>query len=126
MRWNLKNGVALGTLSLALAGCGMADGRKDGPGFGRAPNGDAGLETVDAQSLPPMAAPEPYNPSDNVQYDEVGHAVVYGDDMQGGQTASGETFNAEAISVAHASLAMPSYVEITRLDSRQNYHRTGE
>jgi rare lipoprotein A len=117
MRWNLKNGVALGTLVVTVAGCGMVDGRKDGPGFSKAPRGEPGLETADTQPMPPMAAPEPYNPADNIQYDDVGYAVAYGDDMQGGQTASGEPFLADAISVAHATLPMPSYVEITRLDS---------
>jgi rare lipoprotein A len=117
MRWNLKNGVALATLAVALAGCGVVGGRKDGPGYGKAPEGDAGLQTADAGPMAPMVAPEAYNPSDNVQYDEVGYANVANEGSQGNQTASGEPYFDAAISVAHATLPMPSYVELTRLDN---------
>ena len=56
-------------------------------------------------------------PQDKVSYDEVGYASWYGPDRAGTNLASGEVFDAAAISAAHASLPVPSYAEITDLRS---------
>ncbi len=51
------------------------------------------------------------------RYDEVGFASWYGEEVGGGRTASGEPFNPDAITAAHNSLPLGSFVEVTALDS---------
>lgn len=58
-----------------------------------------------------------YVPADTADYDEVGFASWYGDERAGQPTANGERFNPEAVSAAHRTLPMPSYVEVTALDT---------
>lgn len=56
-------------------------------------------------------------PSDQVNYDEVGYASWYGDEVRGNKTSNGEVFDPQAITAAHPTLPMPSYVEVTNLDN---------
>ena len=78
----------------------------------------------------PMVADEPvtigvpytvagvtYTPENAPNYDAVGYAGWYGEEVQGNKTANGETFMPTAISAAHKTLPLPSYVEVTALDS---------
>src|SRR3546814_5799298 len=58
-----------------------------------------------------------YTPIDVADYDEVGYAGRYGDDLAGKPTANGEDFDPAAISAAHKTLPLPSYVEVTALDT---------
>src|SRR3546814_6033080 len=58
-----------------------------------------------------------YTPIDVADYDEVGYAGRYGDDLAGKPTANGETFDPASISAAHKTLPLPSYVEVTALDT---------
>ncbi len=58
-----------------------------------------------------------YTPEDAPNYDEVGYAGWYGAEAQGNQTANGETFVASGVTAAHRTLPLPSYVEVTALDS---------
>ncbi|SEQ69441.1 rare lipoprotein A [Sphingobium sp. YR768] len=58
-----------------------------------------------------------YTPADPVYYDEVGYAGAIEDGSQGGTTATGETFVPSAITAANKTLPLPSYVEVTALDS---------
>lgn len=58
-----------------------------------------------------------YTPQDAVNYDEVGYAGWYGEELHGSATANGESFVATAVSAAHRTLPMPSYVEVTALDT---------
>lgn len=58
-----------------------------------------------------------YTPADTAQYDEVGYASYYGADRVGQATASGEIFNPASASAAHKTLPIPSYVEVTALDT---------
>ena len=55
--------------------------------------------------------------NDQVNYDEVGYASVSGDELRGAQTQSGEVFSPEAITAAHRSLPIGSFIEVTDLDS---------
>jgi rare lipoprotein A len=57
-----------------------------------------------------------YVPADDRDYDEVGLADWYGPES-GGRTASGEAFRPDGITAAHTTLPMPSYVEVTALDT---------
>ncbi len=58
-----------------------------------------------------------YTPADTPDYDEVGYASYYGAEMAGNQTANGEAFIPTAFTAAHKTLPLPSYVEVTSLDT---------
>jgi rare lipoprotein A len=62
-------------------------------------------------------APPSSPPVDLATYDEVGYASYYGSELAGRQTANGEVYNPDGISAAHKTLPMPSYVEVTNLDT---------
>jgi len=57
-----------------------------------------------------------YVPSDNPAYDQLGYASWYGEES-GKMTANGERFRHGAIAAAHTTLPLPSYVEVTALDT---------
>jgi rare lipoprotein A len=58
-----------------------------------------------------------YVPAEQPNYDEVGLASWYGDQFNGKPTADGELFDMNGISGAHATLPMPSIVEVTNLEN---------
>jgi rare lipoprotein A len=58
-----------------------------------------------------------YTPQDVISYDEVGYASFYGEELAGQPTANGEIFVPSAITAAHKTLPIPSYAEITALDT---------
>ena len=57
-----------------------------------------------------------YTPAADPAYDRVGYASWYGPES-GNQTANGERFRPDGITAAHTTLPLPSYVEVTALDS---------
>ena len=77
-----------------------------------------------------------YTPEENGRYRAEGLASWYGDDFHGRLTANGEIYDMAAISAAHPTLPMPSYVRVTNLSSgkslivrvndRGPYHRNRE
>lgn len=66
---------------------------------------------------PYVVAGRVYVPQDDPHYNAVGLASWYGDDFQGRATANGETFDGNAISAAHPTLPLPSYVRVTNLSN---------
>lgn len=58
-----------------------------------------------------------YTPANPSHYDEVGLASYYGNELAGRPTANGESFNPSGISAAHRTLPLPSYVEVTSLQT---------
>ena len=58
-----------------------------------------------------------YYPADDRDYDEVGLASWYGAQFHGGQTANGEQFDMDRVGAAHKTLPLPSYVEVTAIDT---------
>ncbi|WP_345827090.1 endolytic peptidoglycan transglycosylase RlpA [Pantoea sp. BRR-3P] len=52
---------------------------------------------------------------DPSNYSEVGLAAWYGDEAQGNRTAIGESYDPEAMTAAHPTLPLPSYVRVTNL-----------
>ena len=57
-----------------------------------------------------------YTPAADAGYDRVGYATWYGPES-GNQTANGERFQPDGITAAHTTLPLPSYVEVTALDT---------
>jgi rare lipoprotein A len=57
-----------------------------------------------------------YVPHVDRAYDAVGYASWYGDES-GNMTANGEKYRPEGISAAHKTLPLPSYVEVTSLQT---------
>lgn len=58
-----------------------------------------------------------YVPAEQPDYDTVGTASWYGDAFHGKSTANGEAFDMHMVSAAHATLPLPSIVEVTNLDN---------
>ncbi|MCG7387822.1 endolytic peptidoglycan transglycosylase RlpA [Pantoea sp. ACRSB] len=52
---------------------------------------------------------------DPSNFSEVGLATWYGDEAQGKRTATGESCDPDALSAAHPTLPLPSYVRVTNL-----------
>jgi rare lipoprotein A len=50
-------------------------------------------------------------------YRATGMASWYGNELRGRKTAIGETFNPDGMTAAHRTLPLPSYVEVTSLDT---------
>lgn len=58
-----------------------------------------------------------YVPREEPGYDRSGIGSWYGDDFHGRKTANGEVFDKNALTAAHPTLPMPSYVYVTNLDN---------
>lgn len=58
-----------------------------------------------------------YVPEHNPNYAAAGSASWYGSDFHGRRTANGEIFSANAITAAHPTLPLPSYVRVTNTDN---------
>jgi rare lipoprotein A len=122
MRFTSKTVSSLGVL-LLLSSCGSFDGVGDSekavqqiPSAADAPAPGVSDTPVRLGS-PFQVGNVTYTPSDVAAYDEVGYASWYGQDFSGRNTANGEIFMPEAISAAHKTLPMPSYVEVTALET---------
>jgi rare lipoprotein A len=57
-----------------------------------------------------------YVPAADPSYDRLGYASWYGPES-GSRTANGEHFRPDGLSAAHTTLPLPSYVEVTSLES---------
>ncbi len=57
-----------------------------------------------------------YTPAADPTYDMLGYASWYGSES-GNRTANGERFRAKWVTGAHTTLPLPSYVEVTALDT---------
>jgi rare lipoprotein A len=58
-----------------------------------------------------------YYPEENYEYDETGIASWYGAAFHGKLTANGEVYDMNALTAAHRTLPMPSFVRVTNLDN---------
>jgi rare lipoprotein A len=57
---------------------------------------------------------------DSIGYLEIGIASWYGKKFHGRHTSNGETYDMLALTAAHRSLPLPSYVKVTNLDNRRH------
>ncbi|WP_246206547.1 septal ring lytic transglycosylase RlpA family protein, partial [Propylenella binzhouense] len=64
---------------------------------------------------PYKVAGKTYTPKASPNYDAIGIASWYGPRFDGRMTAGGETFESLALSAAHPTLPLPSYVRVTNL-----------
>lgn len=113
----MKSVWVIAGVALLLTGCGGGSGKSRS--FETAP-----LANGSGVSDYPVKIGEPYElggvtytPSDAYNYDETGYASWYGKEMSGSNTANGEMFNPDAITGAHRTLPLPSYAEVTALDT---------
>ena len=58
-----------------------------------------------------------YYPKEDFNYDETGIASWYGTKFHGRKTANGEIYDMNALTAAHRTLPMPSYVRVTNLEN---------
>jgi len=111
-------------LLLALVGCastgdgyyssgssGAPSGRY--PQDGELPKGDQGVARKVGK--PYKIAGVWYYPKEEENYDEIGLASWYGEDFHGKKTANGEYFNMNALTAAHKTLPLPTFVKVTNV-----------
>ncbi|MEJ7935610.1 RlpA-like double-psi beta-barrel domain-containing protein [Sphingobium sp. AN558] len=117
MRSNNKLRLSIGSacLFLALGGTGLAKPRP----IVTAPVARAAMVADDPVQIgePYKVGDKSYAPADSPGYDEVGYAGTYTIDGAIGTTANGERFIAEGVTGTHKTLPLPSYVEVTSLNS---------
>ncbi|WP_338425488.1 septal ring lytic transglycosylase RlpA family protein [Sphingopyxis kveilinensis] len=118
MKSIVRGGGLIAGAALILSGCGGADGARSAGAVTDPTVASPGVADV------PVIVGEPYRigdvtytPADVMDYDDVGYAGWYGDDLSGQTTANGEIFDPARISAAHKTLPLPSYVEVTALDT---------
>jgi len=58
-----------------------------------------------------------YYPQEDFEYDETGIASWYGAKFHGRRTANSEIYNMNALTAAHRTLPMPSFVRVTNLEN---------
>jgi rare lipoprotein A len=120
----LKGALLGAALACGLSACasvtpapeGLAAAYRAPPAPGRAGGSAAGAPRYKL-GAPYQSGGVWYVPAEQPNYDEVGLASWYGDAFNGKPTADGEIFDMEGISAAHATLPMPSIVEVTNLDN---------
>ncbi len=61
-----------------------------------------------------------YKPKKVSSYEKTGVASWFGDASHGRKTANGEIFNMHALTAAHPTLPLPSYVRVTNLDNKRS------
>ena len=120
MRSIVREGTLVVGAALLLSACGVVGGKREGgpaPGPTPAPTAELVSDTPVKVGDPYMIAGVTYTPADIPDYDDVGYASWYGEELAGKPTANGEIFNPDGISAAHRTLPLPSYVEVTALDT---------
>lgn len=101
--WRTSGLAAIGTLALLLSACAGGNVR---------PVSDTPVKI----GKPYAVRGKTYVPEADPGYDMLGYASWYGSES-GNVTASGERFRPEWITAAHRTLPLPTYVEVTALDT---------
>ena len=102
--------ISLIILSAVLSGCG------EEPGLQTSAPPAPGVKIGN----PYKVAGKWYTPEENPNYNQVGIASWYGSDFHNKTTANGETYNMNALTAAHTTLPMPSYVRVTNLENNRS------
>ncbi len=123
MRWNDKRVLSVAALAAALAGLSanstVAAKSKAEKRADRAPAYDPSIVQPEIPVLgePYTIAGEKFEPKDDNSFDEVGYSITMSPDMPGGTAMTGEPYNPSAITISHRILPVPSYVELTNLET---------
>ncbi len=111
----IRNGLAVTVAGGLLTACASVGGG-DGPAV-RAPVVTDPAPIVSGTMRPYQIKGRWYRPAEDPTYDEVGMASWYGAQHNGRPTASGETFDMNALTAAHKTLPLPGLVEVTNLEN---------
>jgi len=103
-------------LALLLASCGDGADRPGKHAAVKRPRGPASDLPVKI-GKPYQVAGQWYWPADKRDYDEVGLASWYGPQFHAAATANGEFYDMNWVTAAHKTLPLPSYAEVTAIDS---------
>lgn len=117
--------IAVGS-AVAVAACSSqrsADTRRVDPRYGTSPSPrvvDLGRPVAKGRGTykigqPYKVAGRWYTPMEDPGYDRSGVASWYGTDFHGRKTANGEVYDMHALTAAHPTLPLPSYVYVTNL-----------
>ncbi|MBT5185739.1 MAG: septal ring lytic transglycosylase RlpA family protein [Kordiimonadaceae bacterium] len=104
--------ITISLLCIAISACGQNSGDLQTS----APPAPSGVKVGDPYKI----AGKWYTPETNPTYNQVGIASWYGADFHNKQTANGETYNMNALTAAHTTLPMPSYVRVTNLENNRS------
>ena len=115
MQWRAEHIALSSGLMLMLGSCGMVDGTRDGRFRADAPKRGGVSDLPVKIGRPYVVKGVTYTPVDDRNYDAVGFASWYGEELSGNLTANGERFEPSGITAAHRTLPLPSYVEVTAL-----------
>ena len=116
----------MAALCLALANCGKTGGVDPKYGVAASPRvisdgrpipKGGGRKQV---GKPYTIAGRTYVPRENPNYSATGIASWYGSDFHGRKTANGEIYDMNALSAAHPTLPLPSYVRVTNLKNKRS------
>lgn len=106
---------------MALASCASIVGNDQGSMPQRAPQAPSQYNQVSDDPVmlgaPFSVGAINYTPQDIPAYDEVGYASYQGTESGIRKTANGELFQPAGATAAHKTLPLPSYVEVTTLDT---------
>jgi len=126
MRRN-KTRLIVFAIAIALAGCGGQKTRRDGPGSGRIPDlpGDAIPRPEPRSKFGNGPQYEVLNKTYTVMrssagYRERGVASWYGNKFHGNLTSNRETYDMYAMTAAHKTLPLPSYVRVRNLRNNKS------
>jgi rare lipoprotein A len=84
------------------------------------PSGRSNMGGLYHVGKPYTVAGKTYYPREDPNYRAVGVASWYGSAFQGRRTANGEVFDMHALSAAHPTLPLPSYVRVTNLTNHRS------
>lgn len=94
-----------------------ADDAEDAAADAQGEEGAAPFLERERVGPPYQAGGQWYVPTPEPGYSENGVASWYGQDFHGRRTASGETFDQDALTAAHPTLPIPSLVQVTNLEN---------
>lgn len=117
----MRRTPAILAVAVALAGCNVFGYPGGAPAPTAAPAGSAGGREAGSTRGGPTEYEVfgvRYRVLDSAEgYDETGIASWYGKDFHGRSTSSGEPYDMNAMTAAHRTLPLPTYVEVTNLEN---------
>lgn len=109
-----KTAFVVSLSSVALGACSYTGSSDTGRGSGYS---DSGATAKYIIGKPYKVAGRWYTPRENLAYSRVGRASWYGPGFDGRKTASGEKYDQYAMTAAHPTLPMPTFVRVTNTEN---------